>query len=785
MYWLLTNSQQNKIRKTIDELVVELSSIVGNPQIDQLFPYVGRKDRRKAQSVINILTSSNGVVVDPFVGSGIFVYAGCSIKRICIANEWEPYAFRMSTAPWRLPARDKINVELKSLLNDIKPELDYLYKTICSCNYPHVLDTLFFDRKPLRYADVTYHERLGEMGENVTYRGRHKCPKCGATEKFFDKNDVQHMSEVNKKEIPSRYRKLFNTGLIENSRINLSTDYLIYGNLFPHRSKLALCIIWDRIAKIKAGIVKDFFEDAFLSILPQAKYKDYRSKSQDLHCPNIQLREVNLLYRYVNQINDRYDGLRNYTFSTDKKTTPIQCKDFRDFLNNLKANSVDLVLTDQPWTDGNAYFEKAQLYHPWLGYSFKKDKERLAKEYVVTDAPTRKHDHDIDRWWKDTEVFFSLCERALKPLHYLALFFRPIPASQWLRNLNRLKLVARKQGFEPLLSIDVDNSDPSMRIQQSAAYAFSKDVIFVFVKLPDDARRYYVDDSDVDQIVYQTSEELQEIKHGPFSYKEWRNYVAKKFIENNLPELNAPKCEQKLFDLFKRYCDQVSKTEYLPKALTPFSGQLFDTPAIERLFTYIPIVINELTKKTSTFSFDRFLLRLSEYVENGTRMLIDQIEHINLKNMIEPYALPIDEGRLFEKRKLPALPTGLKNVLELDPYDFEAFVGKLLSSQGYTSVGLIGRAGDRGVDLVALDPNGVKTVIQCKRYFINKVDSTPVQRLHSYALTRGAARKILITTSDFTRQAKDEAKLTSTELINGKHLEIIIAKYLPHYFTEL
>lgn len=782
MYWLLTNTQQENIRKTIDELVVSLSQIEGNPQIDQLFPYVGRKDRRKALSVVNTLSSPKGVVIDPFVGSGIFAYASCSAKRKCFANEWEPYAFRMSTAPWRLPKRESINVALESLLKDIKLKLDYLYKTICSCGHPHVLDTLFFDRNPLRYKDVTYHERLGKKGENVTYRGKHKCPKCGATEKYFDKADEKHISEINKFKIPNRYKKIFETALIENSRINLSADFLIYGSIFPHRSKLALCIIWDRINKIEPVNVKEYFQDAFLSILPQAKYKDYRSKSQDLHCPNVQLREVNLLYRYIDQINYRFDGLSSYTFSTDKNSSPIQCKDFRDFLKGLESNSVDLILTDQPWTDGNAYFEKAQLYHPWLCYSLKNDKERMAKEYVVTDAPTRAKIHDIERWWKDTEIFFDLSERVLKPLHYLTLFFRPIPASLWLRNLNRIKLVARKKGFEPLLSIDVANSDPSMRIQQSAAYAFSQDIIFVFVKLPNEIRRYYVNDSDIDQIVYQTSEELQEIKHGPFSYKEWRDYVAKRFIEINLAELNSPKMEIKLYELFQRYCDQVNKTEYLPKALTPFSGQLFDTPAIERLFTYIPIVINELTKGIPRFSFDRFLLRLSEYVENGTRMLIDQIEHIDLKKMIDPYARPIDEGRYFEKRKLPDLPNGLKNVLELDPYEFEAFVGRLLDSQGYTSIALIGRSGDRGVDLAALDPKGIKTVVQCKRYFIHKVDSTPVQRLHSFAITRGAKRKILITTSSFTKQAIDEAKITNTELVNGAALENIIVKYMPNCF---
>jgi restriction endonuclease Mrr len=46
-----------------------------------------------------------------------------------------------------------------------------------------------------------------------------------------------------------------------------------------------------------------------------------------------------------------------------------------------------------------------------------------------------------------------------------------------------------------------------------------------------------------------------------------------------------------------------------------------------------------------------------------------------------------------------------------------------------------------------------------------------------------AERKILVTTSEFTDQAKQEASFTQTELIDGAKLEIMIARNLPDYFT--
>ncbi len=780
MYWLLRDEEQARVRAEVDRLVARLSTITGNPQSDQLFPFVGRKDRRKARAVVEELTGPEAVVVEPFAGSGSLAYAALEAGRTCHANEWEPYAHRMASAPFRLPPAADVLAAMEALEAAVAPEIQALYRTTCICGAEHVMDSLFFDRDPPRYREVTPHERLGKQGENITYRGRYRCPACGAGEKHFDDEDERLMQEIQATPLPLMVSGLFSSALIENSRINLSAAFLRYDRLFPRRSMLCLALLWDGIQQLEAAPeVGQFLQDAFLSILPQAKYKDYRSKSQDLHVPPVQLREVNLLHRFRGQVNKRIKGLCNYTFSNNQGDFKISRRDFRDFLAGLSDGCADLVLTDPPWTDGNAYFEKAQLYHPWLDYSLARDPERLAREFVVTDAPSRRDEHDMERWWQDADALLQEAERVLRDGGYLALFFRPIPATAWLTNLNRLKLAARRAGFEPLLSIDVGSSDPSMRIQQSASYVFSRDIVFLFTKLPPDARRIYHREHDLDQYAYQVAEQLQEDNRGPFTFRQWRAALSDFLAERELEQLDAPRFEQPLHGLFERYCEDVGGGGYLPRHMTPFSGQLFDIPAVERLFTYTSRVVRELLAESDSFSYDTFLLRLAEYVENGTRMLIDQIERIDIRATIEPYARPLSDGRRFERRPTPRLPDGVRTVLELDPYDFEAFVGQLLTAQGYTGVGLVGRSGDRGVDLMATDPQGRATVVQCKRYLQHNVDATPVQRLHSFAMTRKARRMILVTTSGFTPQCKDEAALTGVELVDGEALERMIARYMP------
>ena len=785
MYWLLPPDAQADVRATVDRLVNDLSLITGFRQDDQLFPYVGRKDRRKARVVVEDLTEPGEIVCDPFLGSGILGYAAAESGRHVRLNEWEPYAHRMSSSPWRLADASDLHTARAELLREVAPQLRELYWTRCLCGQDHVLHSLFFDRQPLRYQEITDHERLGADGANLTYRGRFRCPACGATEKHVDREDLAHLEDLAARPAGRR----FDRQLIQNSRINLSPDFTVYGNLFPHRSKLALEVLWDGIARVScAPPTRGVLEDAFLAILPQAKFKDYRSKSQDLHCPDRTLRETNLLYQFEEQLDKRVKGLAAYSFATQgaPDDVPVACADFRQFLAGLADGEVDLVLTDPPWNDGNAYFEKAQLYHPWLDYSLQDDSARLEDEFVVTDAPARREVHDRDRWWHDLDDFFTQAHRVLKPNRYLALYFRPIPAKQWLSNLNGIRFAARRAGFEPLAAIDVNSADPSMRIQQSAAYVFSEDIVMLFLRLDDSVRRTFgraADGTgvDVDLYAYRAAEMLQEDR-GPFTYAQWQRELAPLLVEQGAADLNGPRHDDLRLALFERYCDQVDPGRFLPKASTPFSGQLFGLPSAERLFTYVPFIVDELTAGGASFTYERFVLKLSEYVENGTRDLIRQVEREDIVRQIENYAQPTEVARTFVRRVRPTLPPGIRSVQLLDPYDFEAFVSELLSRQGFTSVSLMGRAGDRGVDVRAIDPQGQLTVVQCKRYTTSNIAAEPIQRLHSFAITRGALRKIVVTTTDFTPDARDEGRLTNTELVNGALLEEWIAQYLPDYF---
>jgi hypothetical protein len=118
----------------------------------------------------------------------------------------------------------------------------------------------------------------------------------------------------------------------------------------------------------------------------------------------------------------------------------------------------------------------------------------------------------------------------------------------------------------------------------------------------------------------------------------------------------------------------------------------------------------------------------------------------------------------------------LEHLRALQPSQFEHVIRLLLDALDYEDVVVTGRSGDRGIDVrAALRYRGVAdvpTFVQAKRYGTgNNVDGATVGRLRGSLPVQ--AHGIVITTSDFTKQARAEAiaeGLKPIALINGPAL---------------
>ncbi len=126
----------------------------------------------------------------------------------------------------------------------------------------------------------------------------------------------------------------------------------------------------------------------------------------------------------------------------------------------------------------------------------------------------------------------------------------------------------------------------------------------------------------------------------------------------------------------------------------------------------------------------------------------------------------------------------LENLQSIEPIEFENLVKDLLIKMGFHAV-TTKASGDGGIDILATNEQPIlsgKYIIQCKRYTTgNNIGEPTIRELFGVMHAENANKGILVTTSDFSKQAIIFAQDKAIELINGKELIKLFAKY----FTEI
>lgn len=111
---------------------------------------------------------------------------------------------------------------------------------------------------------------------------------------------------------------------------------------------------------------------------------------------------------------------------------------------------------------------------------------------------------------------------------------------------------------------------------------------------------------------------------------------------------------------------------------------------------------------------------------------------------------------------------GITDVDKMDGFEFERFLGNLLKSKGY-KVRVTQESGDFGADLVIEDCNGLRGVIQAKRY-TGPVGIKAVQEIVGSKSYYKATEAFCITNSSYTKAAITLAKSNNVALLTRKEL---------------
>jgi Restriction endonuclease/FHA domain len=119
-------------------------------------------------------------------------------------------------------------------------------------------------------------------------------------------------------------------------------------------------------------------------------------------------------------------------------------------------------------------------------------------------------------------------------------------------------------------------------------------------------------------------------------------------------------------------------------------------------------------------------------------------------------------------------------IIALRPYDFEKLIGELFRQLEFEVI-VTKQSSDGGVDVEAVN-NGVifrgKYLIQCKRYSPkNRVSRPEIQGFFGRIASEPGAKGIFVTSSSFTRGAREFAQSTGINLIDGEELERLVLRY--------
>ena len=133
-------------------------------------------------------------------------------------------------------------------------------------------------------------------------------------------------------------------------------------------------------------------------------------------------------------------------------------------------------------------------------------------------------------------------------------------------------------------------------------------------------------------------------------------------------------------------------------------------------------------------------------------------------------------GTMQQVTEWERIDTALRNnFADYSPREFEKFIARLFKKMGY-EVRLGPYVGDYGVDIIA-QKDDRRILIQVKKYARGHLVGNREVRDALGAIWGKADKAIIITTSDFTEQAYEQAKDAPIELWNHRTLENFVGKY--------
>ncbi|MGB8656804.1 MAG: DNA methyltransferase [Candidatus Zixiibacteriota bacterium] len=380
----------------------------------------------------------NGIVFDPFAGSGVVAMEALKNNRRAIICDILPVATEIARLTIKNVSTTRLHEAFERVEKRIKKKILSLYQTKCrKCGKEFPFTCAIWEKKEC--VEIRYE----------------KCPACGdrrtkkCTLESFDKNLLRDIEATEIKEWYPKQRLYHVNG----KPFKEKQHYESLDELFTKRNLQALAWLMEAIEDEKSRDLRDFLKIGFSSIvhlcsrmcpISEAGHFTPFSSAWIQHSywyPSGPYMEQNVWYKFESAVmghqglikakEESNEYFKNVRFGSNYKDVINYNADLciytgssLDLMEDMikeygETGCVDYVFTDPPYDASIQFGELAYLWVAWL----KKDKGYL--ERIRSDEVVRNERQD-----KDFDVYHSLLRRSfedtfkiLKPDSYLTVTF--------------------------------------------------------------------------------------------------------------------------------------------------------------------------------------------------------------------------------------------------------------------------------------------------------------------------------------------------------------------------
>lgn len=397
-------------------VIKELKPIVDNPA-GYMHNYMARKPYNIVSEIIKRFCPEGGCVYDPMFGSGTTIIEASKLGRKAIGTDINLLAYKLckiSLTKWNMQEVERL---IDSFCQDVYSACHLLYEFEENGEI-RVLERCHFDQNDGELVPTQY------WYKNII-RGKLTGRKKTAVSHSF-KNSYNQIQT-------NEVKNIDNSALLPNSRIAIGNSDTVYG-YFCKRNLIAIDRIVGILQSYQHNPCYEILEILVSSAINLIKLSDKKASSQMPYwLPKKDVTSRNAVMVISQKATAVKDGL-SYLRETCKSfigTPNITLQNIPAQnvpLSVLPNESVDLILTDPPYTDQVPYLEYNQLWYKvmgWPGFS----EESLDAELVVSDAPSRNKDAK-----NFNDIFAEVLRRissSLKMNGYFIMFYHSFDLKSW------------------------------------------------------------------------------------------------------------------------------------------------------------------------------------------------------------------------------------------------------------------------------------------------------------------------------------------------------------------